>query len=382
MSHIQHLPLELVERILDYLDTRALQETLRTARFLHDPSEKRLYHTVCLSADSTKGLGDRQGRFLDTILRTTRLAHHVVKLVMGGCVRGEKPRVNATVARAMKNMHNLKQLGIFGYPYILCTGLDSVPFGPNGLIISTGGKVRPSDVNDYTSLVSILQAHPKLEELALDYPKLPSDLAAVLKAEEDGSIPASKVLCPRLKRFYGYDEGLRTFLPMRTIESGTTMILGSDLLYLIEDVDSDVWMTPALMESYLHLRFLEVWPARGQKTSFLSIIAPYLASLTHIHLIDSTFVGGEADYLLLPLRQLPALKSVTLTNLEDPFVTATEVQDIVGCVCTICPDIEEIFVGGEELPLLYHYTKGNGIQISSVEKKVECRPYTKWLCEP
>ena len=79
--------------------------------------------------------------------------------------------------------------------------------------------------------------------LKLDYQRLPSGLIEALQAEREASSNDTKgIIRPRIKRLTGYDEALQLFLPMRTIESGTTVGYGVEN---IEDEDLvDVWLAP------------------------------------------------------------------------------------------------------------------------------------------
>jgi len=368
----QSLPFELTEAILDYLGDHALRQTLRIASFLRYPSEKRLYHTVSLSNRSKKGLGDRQACFLDTVINNCRLAEYVVVLAMGGRTPADEddPKVNSVIGQAMKNMINLKDLEISGDPYIINAQLDSVPFSLNRLYIS---QERVSEAH-FPSFIPILRAHPNLEEVAFDRRTFPSDLLTTLKAEDDA--PISEILCPHLRRFDGYDCGLRLFLARRTIERATTIGSGAELIY--HEELADVWLTPVLTSAYRHLRVLEVWPDRQKNTCFLSTVAPYLTFLTHLLIVDSFSLIFPDDYLLLSLGRIPALKSFTISDLDEPRRTVlADAQTIVDLVCSVCPDIAEIFVGGNDCAEFYQYTKGKGLHSNLVSKEIACRPYSK-----
>jgi len=379
---LQNLPLELTEAVLDYLEDCDLRRTLRTARFLRYPSERRLYYTVSLLIGPKGGQGGRQARFLNTVFNNHRLAQYVIVLVMGGCSPADEgdPRVNAIIGQAMKKMVNLKDLSIAGGPYILNAQLDSVPFSLTRLLFSGG---IFSD-KDFPSFLPILRAHPKLEELAFESSTLPSDLIAALKTE--GEVPGSEILCPHLKRFDGYDDGLRLFLARRRIERGTTMGSGDELIKY-EDLAA-VWLTPTLTSSYRHLRVLEVWityrPTRN--ACLLPTIAPYLTSLTHLLLVDNFSCMHPGDPVISSLGKMRALESFTLSDMEVTFSAAVldpQATSIVGLVRVVCPDIAEIFVGGySEPPVFHHYTKGRGLHSSAVSEEVACRPYTKWVREP
>ena len=384
MAYFKELPLELAEAILDCLDNGALRETLRTAKFLRYPSEKRLYRAVTLptNRNESQELGYLQRRFLETILSNERLAHYVVKLALGNTApsKNSDSRVNRIIGQAMKKLINLKELNIFGYPYTLHAQLHSVPFSLTHLVISAD---KCSDTAPVLSLVPILQAHPNLEELALDCSPLPPDIVDALNAErERPTSPESGILCPYIKRFDGYDEGLRLFLPMRRIESGTSV--GSGTEYIEEENLVDVWLTPLLIQSYQHLRVLEVWPDRDDNVCFFSTVAPYLTSLTHLQILDDVFDLHVQDYLLLSLGRIPSLKSVTFMAIHGSWISEPTASGVVRLVRTVCPDIPEIFIGGaggSTSVSYYHYRKGESFHINIVGQEVACRPYARWLLE-
>jgi len=387
MTYLQHLPLELIEAILKYLRPRSLRATIRTAKFLRTPGERKLYSRVFLPIDrfATKRLWKIQVRFLNTVLENDRLAQHVVKLVLGDSdpsAEGDA-QINHVLGQAMEKMINLKQLKIFGHPYIVHAHLDCVPFSLTHLFIS--GE-RFSDTAPVPELIPILRAHPNLEELAVDCMEFPPDLVLALKEEQQGLVPESGILCPRLKRFDGYDEGLRLLLPMRKIRSGTALVHSG-----ANDVDNDsimgLWLTPVLISSYQYLRVLEVWPNHGKNPSFLVTIAPFLTSLTHLQILDDILSLHPQHYLLHLLCRLPALESITLTTRGGKSLTlvTSALQDVVRLVHTVCPNISKIYVGGEA-PLsnvvYYGYdTKGQGVEISLVSQEVACRPYARWILE-
>ena len=375
MSFFQHLPFELTEDILNHLDTDTLPKTLRTASFLRYPSEKRLYRIIDLSSQTNEGLANRQARFFRTVLENNRLAHHVVKLVMGGCssTLGDE-RVNRLIGGAMKKMINLKDLTISGYPYITQAQLDSVPFSLTRLSIY---EQELSDKATKLPLLSIFRAHPNLEDHDMDVTELPHDLVEALKAEQNDPSYATRILCPRVKRFMGYDEGLRLFLPSRIIEIART---GGAASEHIEDDDLEgVWLTPVLTQSYQKLRILEVWPDHYENTCFLPTIAPYLTSLTHLRIVDEISAIHADDYLLLSLGQIPALESVTLSSLLINWVTTVAMAlNKVQLVCAVCPDITEVYIGGVkylDTEMYYRYTKGQGLHGSLVREEVAYRPY-------
>jgi len=382
-SYFQKLSLELLEIILEHLEGSSLRAALRTAKFLRYLSERRLYNQVNLWTRPTGwhgvGLEDRQASFLNTVLNNDRLARHVVQLALGGydCMEGDA-RINGIIGDSMKKMINLKKLAIFGHPYIRHSNLHSVPFNLTHLIIS-------ADTTAYTELdlllLSILRAHPNLEELDLDFPEVPPDLVEALKAEQDGLPQGSGIICPHLKRFNGYNETLRLFLPMRTIESGTTMGCWADYIH-VDDLP-DFWLTPTLIQSYRHLLVLEVLPEFATDTLFLSTIAPYLTSLTHLRTIAKLHSLGTKGHLLESLGRMPALKSLTLRAFLIPqqFGTVERAREVVRLVCGVCPDIAEIFVEGEDLTevMYYHYLKGKGFQTSLVRDEVAFGASIVWL---
>ena len=391
MAFFQYLHLELTEAILDYVDSDTLQSTLLVARFLRFPSEKKLYLRVSLSDSSTvEGLVQRQVSFLSTVLHNDRLAQCVVKLLMGGCVPIQEgdPRINSILGPSMKKMVNLKQLEVFGYPFIIHAHLDSVPFSLAHLVISGEKNVEDEDQDRDRDLpiLSILRAHPNLEELSLLFPALPPDLVQVLQSEQTRAIVSEEgIICAHLKRFDGYDDGLRLFLPTRMIEG--VMATGSGVGNIGNDNLAEVWLTPPLIQSYQYLRVLEVWPDRQKDTCFLSTIASYLTSLTHLQIVDSPLKRITADTeLVLTLERIPTLKSVTFTALlEEDWVPEATVQQRVELVCSACPEVTDIFVGSGEDPaeVMYHqYTKGVGFRIPLVGSEVACRQYAKWVHEP
>ena len=384
------MPLELIEAILDYLDVPNLRRTLRTARFLRYPSEQRLYHRVTFPTYSTSDPGNVQARFLDTILKNDRLAQYVIKLVLGAITprEGGNAKVNRILGQAMNKMINLKQLDIYGNPYIAHAHLDSVPFSLTHLVIST--QVM-SDLEPVPGLLPILQAHPDLEELALDCSDFPDDLVSTLKEGHKGLVSeeSEPILCPNLKRFDGYDEGLRLFLPMRKIESSTTM--GPGLYYTDDDGNIDLvgWLNPLLIQSYQHLRVLEIWPKREGNivVCCLPTIAPYLTSLKHLQIVDDIRAlvnQSDSDHILSSLARIPTLESITLSSLGvDSGIAMMDIRDAVRHVCSALPDIPQVFVGVEEGSklLFYRYVRGEGIQTDLVGQDVACRPYTRWLQE-
>ena len=384
MSYFQNLSLELIEAILDYLDVKSLENALRIAKFLQYPSERRLYYTVALWTERTSsqglGLEDRQAIFLNTVFNNDLLARHVVRLALGGYSTMEvDSRVNGLIGGSMKKMINIKKLALFGYPYILHGNLHSLPFALTSLIISI-------DTSAYTALdlplLSILRAHPNLKELDLGSTELPSDLVEVLKAEQDGSSHESGILCPHLKRFDGYNETLRFFLPMRTIERGAT--IGSGTEYIRDDNLPDFWLTPTLIKSYQHLRVLEVSPEYDADSLFLSTIAPYLTSLTHFRAMTGIHTQGTEDHLLESLGRMPALKCFTLrVYLVTQLATVETALEVVRRVCGVCPDIAEIFVQGRDGTemMYYHYLRGEGLQSSLASDEAAFGSHDAWLHE-
>jgi len=365
---LQNLPLELVETVLDYLDDHDLLNTLRTARFLRHPSERKLYREISLSAHASKGC------FPETIVDDDRLAGYVTRVVTGDA--GDQ-RFNAVVGQAMKKMINLKDLDIYGdSSSITNLRLDLVPFSLTRFVLTILGW---GDDSEFLPFVSILRAHPNIEELAFDFSSPPLDLIAVLKAEEE--TPGSDILCPRLNSFYGNVEDLRLFLPRRRINR--VRAIGSETDRLVDQRDlATLWLTPSLIPSYQHLRILEVglFDPRTRNTCFLLIIAPYLISLTHLLLSDRSSRYHPADDILLSLRGLRALESFTLTDLDGAAVLdVPNPHAIVDLVRTVFPDIAEIFVGGCN-SRYYQYKKGRRLHSSLVSEEVACRPYTKPYC--
>ena len=382
-SYFQKLSLELLDIILEHLEVSTLLAALRTAKFLRYPSERRLYNQVNLWTQPTglhdSGLEDRQAAFLNTVLKNDHLAHHVVQLALRGndFMEGDTG-IDGIIGGSMKKMINLKKLAISGHSYIRHANLQSVPFNLTHLIIS-------ADTTVYTELdlplLSILRAHPNLEELDLDFPELPSDLVEALKAEQNGLSHESGILCPNLKRFDGYNRTLRLFLPMRSIESGTTMGCWADYIH-VDDLP-DFWLTPALIQSYRHLLVLEILPEFDTDTLFLSTIAPYLTSLTHLRTIAKLHTLGTEGHLLESLGRMPALKSLTLRGVLMPrqLATVETAREVVRLVCDVCPDIAEIFVEGAESKevMYYHYLKGKGLQSRLASHEVAFDSYIVWL---
>ena len=387
MTHFHDLPLELIAAILDYLDISDVRNTLRTAKSLRHPSEKRLYHSVALPTDrhSAEGHGTIHTRFLETISRHNRLARHVVKLVLGDANppgRGD-PDINRFISDAMETMINLKELEIYGYPYISHAYLDSVPFSLTNLVISTKTYDKEAPTPD---LLPILQAHPNLEELALDCLYLPKDLVATLKAERNGLVPQKKILCPKLKRFEGYDSCLLLFLPMRKIDIATSLGCGTRWSEYGEGGQtggSSFLLDPVVIQSFQHLRVLEVWPACDWTTSTHSFpnFAVHLTSLIHIKIVEDVRAFNYRSDLTLPaLSRIQSLQSVTLATGRYPGLTIMDLRDSVGNVCNVLPDIQEIFVGADRKDLMYYrYVKGEGIQVDLVDRNVACWPYARWL---
>ena len=386
MSYFQQLPLELTEAILDYLRPGSLRATIRTAKFLRFPGEKRLYSRVILPINpAMEDLGDIQSLFLSTVANSDRLAQHVVRLVLGEIAPLEegKANINCIIGQAMKMMINLKELDIFGFPYIGHAQLDSVPFSLTHLVMS--GEKTNNEATTVPDLISILRTHPDLEELALDCTKPLPDLVAALKTEQQGLVPKTGILCPRLKRFDGYDDGLRLFLPLRNIESGTS--LGSGAEYVANDGLADLWLTPVLKPSYQYLRVLEVWLDRQWlDTCFLPTVAPYLTSLRDLQLVDYTFGVPPQDYLQPLLGCIPALDSLTLSIMATGTTETimTDAQNVVPLVRSVCPTVGEIYVGREGIAdeVVYcRYTKRGGFHSGLVSQEVACRPYARWLIE-
>ena len=390
MSHFDNLALELVEAILDHLGASSLASALRTAKILQYPSERRLYYRVDLSTPRKPSarLKDCEAIFFDTISKNDRLANHVVKLSFGGLHSAEgDPRVNAVIADSMKKMVNLKRLSISGYPYIMHANIDLVPFSLTHLVIA--GDRDFKELDDFEAepevpLLPILRAHPELVHLELDYRSLPPSLTEALKVEQKAPSNESGIICPHIKRFGGYDESLRLFLPTRTIESGLTM--GTPDEFIEEDQLSDVWLTPALVQSYQHLRFLEVW-----NTSLLFPIAPYLTSLTHLRARANYYTirgtDSESDCLLSSLIRMPALESVTFKESVCTFgMPALEhARKMVQLVCSVLPDIAEIFVEGGMNPrsvLFYRYTNGEGLEDDLCGEGVPFDTNITWWLEP
>ena len=386
MSYFQNLPLELTEAILDYLDVADFRKTLRTAKFLRHPSEKRLYHRVALPTDlnTAKGLGKIHARFLETIVQSEHLAQHVIELVVGGVnpPEGGNPDINRVIGDAMKKMINLKKLNIYGNPYIAHAHLDSIPFSLTHLVIST--QIYADEV-PVPNLLPILRAHPDLQELALDCSDFCSELVAALRAEQKGLAPESEIICPKLKRFDGYDEGLLLFLPMRRIESATSLGPGAGWFDDEGRSGNARWLNPLLIQSLQHLRVLEIWPKREWNDPIHSFphYAPYLTSLTHIQVVDDIrALNHGVDVILTALGHIKTLESVTLASGGIQGLSMMDVRDAVRNVCDVLPDITEVFVGIDEKDLMYYrYFKGEGIQTDLVDQSVACWPYTRWLRE-
>ena len=375
MTSFQDLALELIEAILDYLDVKSLATTSRAAKCLQYPSERRLYYKVNLCSRPMDGPRDfspqdRQAFFLNTILNKDRLARYIVQLSIGGFFLDEgDPRVNVVIGGSMKKMINLKRLAIFGYPYIMNADLDFAPFRLTHLVISGERYLEglgdfDTDTESEVPLLSILRAHPTLVDLELDYKRLPLRLIDALNAERISPSTESGLICPHIKRFSGSEEGLRLFLPMRTIESG--MMTRDPHEFVERHQLSDIWLTPSLVQSYQRLRFLEV-----RNTYLLFSIAPYLTSLTHLRTHGNLYslrMTGPGHLLWL-LGQMPALQSFTL-NSRAPLSRATlgveNAREVVRLVCAACPDIVEILVkarGTSTISALYYrYTKRRGLQ--------------------
>jgi len=386
MSYFQNLPLELREVILDHLDAADFRNTLQAARFLRHSSEKRLYHGVALPTDrnDAEGLERIHTLFLETVVQNDHLALHVVKLVLGDFNPPEEgnPDINRVIGEAMKKMINLKELEIYGNPYIAHARLHSVPFSLTHLVISTQ---ICADEEPVPGLLPILQAHPDLEELALDCSGLSDDLVSTLTAERKGLIPQNEILCPKLKRFDGYDEGLLLFLPRRRIESATSLGSGAGF-FDDEGRGGDCrFLNPALIPSFQYLRALEVWPNReqyGPKYS-LPTFAPYLTSLTHLEIVDDIRVlgrtGNRGD-VLRALRSMKSLESITISSGKFWGLTWMDVYNGIWDVRYFLPDIQEIFIGIEETDWMYHrYVKGKVIQRDTVDQNVACWRYARWL---
>ena len=280
----------------------------------------------------------------------------------------------------MKKLVNLRQLSLYGSPYIVNADLDSVPFTLSYLVLS--GE-RESDIDPDLPLLAILQAHPTLEELALDFSGLPRDLVSALKAEQEGAISEHDILCPNLKRFDGCDEGLRLFLPMRRIENVTSLGCGAEYINNVGEHLS-LWLNPILKTSYQQIRTLEAWPEEDDFSWFFNpAITPYLTFLTHLLIFDSERGLAHHNYdLLIALEQFKALQSITLISAGATGIAMKDVQDAVRHVRGALPDLEEIFVGlgeDQEDMVYYRYAKGEGIKPDPVGRELACKPYTRWL---
>ena len=406
MSYFQRLPLELTDAILDYLDARwylrakqrtatvlyYLRATQRTARFLRHPSERKLYRRIDFDVLSFTGrrpvhVSVQQARFFDTVSKNDRLASYVVRLQMLQGLRDPTEEEIRTISRGMEKLVNLKQLSIRGEFNARLS--DPVPFQLTHLAVIS------SDCDDYSgpssALLSILQAHTTIEALTFRFlpeTELPPDLISALKAEQqDGLTPRNRIICPNLKRFEGYDEAMMLFLPLRKIEVRT--IAGHEPKDIDTDDDPvDVWLAPAFIESYKHLRVLEVWPERPERDRrhFLPVIAPFLTSLTHFHLQDDLRILHPTDPILLSLGRIPRLQSVTLSQASEMWRKPSwDAPGLAQMVCTVCPNVQEIFVKNAEgywASVIYcRYTKG-GVYDSSVDDSVACKPYATWLYVP
>jgi len=388
MSYFQRIPLELTDEILDYLDAPTLHATLRTATFLRHTSERKLYRRINLDYISswTQNVSDRHARLFDTVFKNDRLALYVVKLELGDCDPIDE--VIRIIGQALKKMVNLKDLYIHGYNYIHHAHLDSVPFSLRRLLILD--TVGDSYTAPELPVLSILRAHPNLEELVLGYQELiSSELVKALEGEQDSALPhRNGIICPRLKRFDGPDEALRLFLPMRKIESGAMMGCNLKERLLGNDELVDTWLTPALISSYQHLRTLEVWPYHSQNPSFLTIMAD-LTSLTHLHIVCDISIFLRDNKILLSMGKLPTLRSITLTDDELTWFAPSEAHRILRTVSAVCPNAQEVFLqeGEKEGELdpddvkYYRYTKGGGFDGTLVGHDVARRPYTAWLYE-
>ena len=379
------MPFELLEAILGHLDTTTLSKAIRTALFLRNPSERRLYHRVTFRTFSWVA----QKRFLKTVTEADRLAQQVVILVLernSPISLARNAELHRCIEQAMKKLINLKHLNIYGSSAIISAHLDCAPFSLTHLVVS-GDKVSYSDLDP--PLTAILRAHPNLEELAVRFMPLPSDLASTLKAEQKSLTPEGGILCPKLKRFDGYDEGMRQFLPLRKIEGYATM--GPGPKYINDEDLEAAWLTPALKESYRHLRALEVLRSRGRnRNHYLSTIAPYLTSLTHLHLLDDLDDLHATDHILSSLGRIPTLKSVTLTKSRPKlYAVSGRAREVAQLVCSVCLDLAEIFVEDYEEKdaaedpgdIMYsRYTKG-GVHDGFSNYSVACGHYTGWLYE-
>ena len=387
------MPLELIEDILDYLDVIALRGTIRTAKFLRYPSEKRLYRRVIFPATSNSW--DAQACFLETIAESDCLGQHVVKFVLGRNDQLDvtrRARVNQSIGEAMKKMVNLKELDVYGGPAIINAHLDSVPFSLTHLVLCVSKFAFSSYSIRVIPFLSIIRAHPNLEDLALCVSDILFDLETALKEEQDRHTSKNDILCPKLKRFEGSDKDMRLFLPMRKIECRRA--LRSPALaveYIADEQLEDVWLIPALKESYRHLRSLEVCPYHREARSFLTVIAPYLTSLTHLHVLDNLHRYTPTDDvgILHSLGRIQALRSVTFTDPVKIGIPVWLAREIAETVRTICPNIREVFVQdcerrGEEPndAMYYQSARRNGVVSSAfVSRWIACKPYADWVDE-
>ena len=289
----------------------------------------------------------------------------------------------------MKNLVNLKELDIYGRSHIVHAHLDSVPFSLTHLFSSwmedsdSDTKID-SDSRKDPPLLAILQAHPTLEELGLSLPSalwMPRDLVSALKAEQEGVVEENDIICPKLRRFDGCDEGLRLFLPTRRIECVTALGRGAE--YIVEmDKHLSIWLNPILQQSYQHIRVLEVWPEEDHYIWFFPTIALYLTSLTHLCIFgDVRELAHRSCDLSSALGQIETLQSITLSSAGEEGITMVDVQEAVQFVQGALPDVKEIFVGleEEEEMVYYRYVEGEGMRCKVVGQDVACRLYTKWM---
>jgi len=328
---------------------------------------------------------DTQAHFLKTIALNDRLAQHVVKLSLGRNHHVSKGDavIERSIGEAMKKLVNLKKLNLYAQSsnYIVSAHLDSVPFSLTRLVLSWR---KPNPTDPDPPLLSILQAHPTLEELFLSHPSgcLPPDLISALIAEQDGLSGSEKgILCPEPKRFRVCDEDLRLFLPNRRIECVASWGCGAERI-LETDQHVSTWLNPILIPSYHHIRILEVWanPDQGY-IWFLPTIAPYLTSLTHLCIFDDIRKLGQDDYdLTSTLGQVQTLQSLTMSSVDEDDITMADVQEAVQFVRGVLPDIQEIIVGLDEEGMVYYrYVKEEGMQRTFVDHGMAFGPYNRWV---
>jgi len=323
-----------------------------------------MYRSVNFWNHGTQALSS-QRTFLRTISLSERRAHHVNTLALHEFGADDDPTMLLQLLeKAMKMMFNLKNLFIFGSPYIHHAHLESANFSL--IHLSLGFPYSEGSVCDeYKLFLAILKAHPELQGISLPdsdfWTTKKDDRFATLEKVDEGKHAA--VLCPRL----GHIESNGGMLI-------PSLFVGRQIKHFIADRRRKLgeveggWGSPPTFPQYKHLNtlYIRVDSEEPSVSILPTTVARNLTSLTRLHIETGPASWGyrplmsryTPDDLILSVARIQTLESLTLSSDGPWCIGPLEQEDMVRFLYKSCPKLREAFVQSGFNSHTHHGVKG------------------------